>query len=161
MTENNLYDILQALLPEGLQFVNPYLDTVPLPKGDYAQMNVIGIIPIAWTQKRYVDATDDTVTYAYDWEKVYQLQFDFYGENSFNNCINYHHNLVANLIDDDVDVNLKTIGEVQNRCFLQENKRFLKRYGFDLEVFIVDTIDKTSATLKSIVPTVQRYGTIN
>lgn len=163
MTETKLYDILQALLPEGLQFVNPYLDTVPLPKGDYAQMNIIDIVPIAWTQKRYVDTSDEnkTVTYAYDWQKIYKVQFDFYGDNSFNNCVNYHHNLTASLMDFDDDVNLKTIGEVQNRSFLQENKLFLRRYGFDIDLFIVDTIEKTDPRLENILTSLQRYGTIN
>lgn len=160
MTENKLYDILQSLLPEGLQFVDPYLDTVPIPQGDYAQMNIIDITPIAWTQRRYVktDDTEKTVTYAYDWQKVYKVQFDFYGENAFDNAVNYQHNLIAGLTDFDDDVNLKTVGDVQNRCYLQENKLFLRRYGFDIDLFIVDTIDKTDPRLESIEPTVKRIN---
>ena len=52
MRESDLYDTLQALMPEGVQFVDPYLDEVPLPNGDYAQMNVLDVKPIGWNQKR-------------------------------------------------------------------------------------------------------------
>ena len=160
MTENDLYDILQSLMPEGVQFVDPYLDEVPLPKGDYVQMNILDIKPIAWNQKRYINTDDEkrTVKYGYDLEKVYKVQIDFYGENAFDNAVSFHQNLMANVVDDDDAVNLKTIGDIQNRCFLQENKKFLKRYGFDIDLFIVDTITKDSPRLENILVNLARYG---
>ena len=160
MRESDLYDTLQALMPEGVQFVDPYLDEVPLPNGDYAQMNVLDVKPIGWNQKRYV-STDDvkrTVKYDYDLEKVYKVQIDFYGEGAFDNAVSFHQNLMANAVDDDSVVNLKVIGDIQNRCFLQENKKFLKRYGFDIELFVVDTITKDSPRLENILVNLARDG---
>lgn len=159
MTENDLYDTLQALLPSGLQFVDPYLDEVPIPKGDWCQMNILSITPIAWNQRRYsVDTQQGLGKFLYDIEKVYHIQFDFYGENALDNANLYHQTLMVNIVEDDDTISLKRIGDIQNRCFLQENKKYLKRYGFDIEVFIVDTISKDNPYLENILVNYKRIG---
>ena len=159
MTENDLYNTLQGLMPEGVQFVDPYLDEVPLPKGDYVQMNIIDIEPIAWNQRRVDTSDEEKATFAYDIERIYRVQVDFYGANSFDNASLFHQSLMVDIVEDDDTVCLKKIGDIQNRCFLQENKKYLRRYGFDIELFIVDTITKDSPYLKNIVVNLARIGT--
>ncbi len=159
MTENDLYNTLQGLMPEGVQFVDPYLDEVPLPKGDYVQMNIIDIEPIAWNQRRVDTSDEEKATFAYDIERIYRVQVDFYGANAFDNASLFHQSLMVNIVEDDDMVCLKKIGDIQNRCFLQENKKYLRRYGFDIELFIVDTITKDSPYLKNIVVNLARIGT--
>lgn len=143
MKDSDLYDFLEGLLPEGLQFVDPYLDEVPLPKGDWAQMNILNIQNIGWEQRR-TDSFDDKkglVKNAWDIQRVYSIQFDFYGESAFNNSVTYQQNLrVALMEKKPLLVDLKQMGNIENRTELLENKKYLKRYGFDLDVFVVDTI---------------------
>lgn len=159
MTENDLYNTLQAFLPNNLQFVDPYLDEVPLPKGDWCQMNILNITPIAWNQRRYNALNQQgTASFLYDIQKVYNIQFDFYGENALDNANLYHQTLMVNIVEDDDTISLKRIGDIQNRCFLQENKKYLKRYGFDIEVFIVDTISKDNPYLENILVNYKRIG---
>lgn len=159
MTENDLYDTLQGLMPKGVQFVDPYLDEVPLPKGDYVQMNIIDIQPIAWNQRRVNTLSEEKAVFAYDIERIYRVQVDFYGANSFDNASYFHQALMVNIVEDDDTLCLKKIGDIQNRCFLQENKKYLRRYGFDIELFVVDTITKDSPYLKNIVVNLARIGT--
>lgn len=158
MTENDLYDTLQALMPAGLQFVDPYLDEVPLPQDNYAQMNIIEVQPIGWNQRRVDTSDDKKATFAYDIEKIYRVQIDFYGSESYDNALYFHQSLSVNLVEDDDTICLKRIGNIENRCFLQENKKYLKRYGFDIELFIVDTITKDSPYLKNILVNLARIG---
>jgi len=143
MQDSVIYDFLEGLLPEGLQFVDPYLDEVPLPKGDWAQMNILNIQNIGWEQRR-TDSFDEEkglVKNAWDIQRVYSIQFDFYGESAFNNSVTYQQNLrVALMEKKPLLVDLKQMGNIENRTELLENKKYLKRYGFDLDVFVVDTI---------------------
>lgn len=159
MTESDLYDILQALMPSGVQFVDPYLDEVPTPKGDWAQMNLLSVTPIAWNQERYVaDKEGGFGSYAYDIERVYSLQIDFYGANALANASLFHQTLQKNVVIEGTEISLKTIGDIENRTFLQESKKFQRRYGFDIELFIVDTITSDSAYIDNIVVNIARYG---
>jgi hypothetical protein len=155
MTDDEVYTAFQKLLPSDLPCVEAYLDDVPLPKGDYYQMNILSKTPIAWNQERY----DKDDNFKYDLQYVYKIQFDFYGSSSFVNC-SYFHQLLMQAVNDDIleKMNLKNISDVQNRCFLQQDKMFQKRYGFDIDVFIVDTINIASETLENIKIKTAVYG---
>lgn len=157
MTESKLYDILQSLLPKGVQFVDPYLDKVPVPKGDYCQFCLLNRQNIGWNQERQITSDDDSVTSAYDIERVYFVQVDFYGENAFENAGLFNQTLMQNLQDEETEeVAIKRIGDVENRVFLAENKQYQKRYGFDIELFIVDTISKEYPYIKSVKTNIKR-----
>lgn len=159
MTESDLYDTLQALMPSGVQFVDPYLDEVPLPLGDWAQMNILSIDPIAWNQERYVADTNEGLgSYEYDIERIYTIQIDFYGANALTNASEFHQTLQKNVVFEGTTISLKKIGVIDNRSFLQENKKFQRRYGFDIELFIVDTIKSDNAYIDNIKVTIARYG---
>lgn len=153
MTENDVFDYLQALLPSTIQFVDPYLDDVPLPKGDYCQFNILDRRNIGWNQRRQSSFDDETgvVSDNYDIQRIYTVQIDFYGENAFDNAGLFNQILLNNIVDEDnYPVDLKRIGDIQNRTFLAENKLYQKRYGFDIELFIVDTITKDSPYIRAI-----------
>ena len=153
-TETQVYDALQELMPAGVQFVDPYLDEVPTPLGDWAQMNIFDRTNIGWNQKRYTSHDEQTgkATYSYDVERIYHIQIDFYGENAYDNAGIYQQTLQQSLVDEDGILDLKTVGVVENRTYLQENKKYQKRYGFDIEVFVVDTITKESPFIDTIKP---------
>ena len=159
MTESNLYNILQALMPSGVQFVDPYLDEVPLPLGDWAQMNILSIEPIAWNQERYIGDTKEGLgSFNYDIERIYTIQVDFYGANAFTNASLFHQTLQNNVVFEGTAISLKKIGVIDNRSFLQENKKFQRRYGFDIDLFIVDTISKDIAYINNVNVNIARYG---
>ena len=153
-TEKQVYDTLQALMPSGVQFVDPYLDEVPTPLGDWAQMNIFNRENIAWNQERYISHDEQTgkAVYKYDVERIYHIQIDFYGENAFDNAGIYQQTLQQSLVDTDGILDLKRVGIIENRTFLQENKKYQKRYGFDIEVFVIDTITKESPYFDKIKP---------
>lgn len=157
MTDDEVYTLFQYLLPSGLPCVEAYLDDVPLPQGDYYQMNILSKTPIAWNQERHEQGN----MFFYDLQYVYKIQFDFYGKDSFSNCSFYHQLLMQAVNENNNDIekfNLKSISDVQNRCFLQQDKVFQKRYGFDIDVFIVDTIGITGDTLDNIKIKTAVYG---
>ena len=153
MESSALYDFLEGLLPEGLQFVDPYLDEVPLPKGDWAQMNIINVENIGWEQRR-TDSFNEIkglVKNAWDIQRIYTVQFDFYGASAFKNCVQYQQELrVALMEKKSLLLDLKQMGNIENRTALLENKKYLRRYGFDLEVFAVDTIFTEKPYFESI-----------
>jgi hypothetical protein len=66
--------------------------------------------------------------------------------------------LQKNVVFEGTSISLKKIGDIENRSFLQENKKFQRRYGFDIELFIVDTITSDSAYINNIVYNIARYG---
>lgn len=153
MTEEDLYDYLGSMLPSGLQFVAPYLDDVPVPNTDWAQMTVIDIRERGWSQQRQISYDDDTgiVTKGYDVLRVYKIQFDFYGKSAYDNVRAYKQNLEVNIGEDTQNITgFKLESDIRNLTFLQENKMYLKRYSFDLDLFIVDTIIKSSPTIDKV-----------
>ncbi len=159
MTEQELYDILQSLLPDGVQYVNPYLDDVPVPNGDYCQFCLIDRDNIGWNQERQTEVDEEkrTVTAAYDIERIYTVQIDFYGANACDLAGLYNQKLMQNLQDEENEkISLKRIGRVDNRVFLAENKQYQKRYGFDIELFIVDTISKEYPYIMEIQTQIKR-----
>lgn len=151
-TEQEVFDALQTMMPAGLQFVDPYQDKVPVPLGDWAQMNIFERTNIGWNQKRYTKTKNGNAVYEYDVQRVYHIQIDFYGENAYNNAGIYQQTLQQSLVDEDGILDLKTVGAVENRTFLQENKKYQRRYGFDIEVFVIDTITKESPYFDTIKP---------
>lgn len=154
MDEIALYTYLKGLMPDGMQFVLPYLDKNPLPKPgtDWAQMNILGIEDIAWSQERQIssDIIDGIVSVAYDQNRIYRIQFDFYGPEALKNASVFKHNLQVNLNGDKTaPVNLKKMSGIRNLTFLAENKAWKKRYSFDVELFAVDTIEQDHWFIKT------------
>lgn len=159
MIEKDLFDVLQAMLPAEVQYINPYIDDAPVPKGNYCQFNIIDRSNIGWNQDRYVSENNvkKTVTYAHDIQRIYTVQIDFYGKDAFDLAGQYNQILMQSLIDDDNwQVDLKKIGTVENRCFLPENKKYQRRYGFDVELFVIDTITDETPYIENIITSTRR-----
>lgn len=161
MTEPDLYDYLQSLMPQ-LQFVNPYTDDKPLPKPgtDFATFNVLDITDIGWSQPRHeaYDKDNALITVAYDVQRIYQIQIDFYGPNALAHASLFKQTLQVNLTKNYGIADLKKMSNIRNLTFLQENKKFMKRYNFDVEVFVVDTITKTSPAIQNAQITIHGFG---
>lgn len=145
--DNKLYDYLQSLLPDDLQFVDPYIDDSPVPNTDWCSMNILNTDTIGRSAERQgdIDKQNKTLTVYYDLNKVYKIQFDFYGANAFNNASIYLQTLQVEL-DENKSSNyyLKTIGTINNLTELLEDTRYLKRYSFYIDLFTIETINKTS-----------------
>ena len=150
MTEKDLYDFLQSLMPE-LQFINAYTDNVPVPLSDYATFNVLDISDRGWSQKRQKSYDDEQgiVTNAYDVQRIYRVQLDFYGSNAFDNAQVFKQTLHVALTKTFGIADLKRMSPIRNLSFLQENKQWLRRYNFDAELFVVDTVERTSPVIET------------
>lgn len=152
MTEKDLYDYLQSLMPE-LQFISAYTDKAPVPLTDYATFNVINIADRGWSQSRqadYIEERDkDLLKVSYDVQRIYTVQIDFYGANAFNNATIFKQNLQVGLTKNFGIADLKKISPIRNLTFLQENKQWLKRYNFDIELYVVDTIERNSPIIET------------
>lgn len=148
--DNILYDYLQSLLPNNLQFVDPYIDNAPIPQGDWCCMNVLNTQTIGRSAERQgeVNIRMQAVNIFYDIQKIYKVQFDFYGINSFNNAEIYLQTLQVELDKNtkqgNSNYNLKEVSEVRNLTEFLENKKYYKRYSFDVSLYCIETIQKTN-----------------
>lgn len=161
MTLNTLYDYLQSQMPT-LQFVNPYLDNVPLPPNDtdYATMNVLGVSDRGWAQKVPIkyDPNKGTDDLRFDTQRIYRIQIDFYGPNAFDNATVFKQTLQVNLAKQKTTVDLKSMSEIRNLTSLQENKGYIHRYNFDVEVFLVDSITQSTPVIETAKITIVNRG---
>lgn len=150
MNEQSLYDYLRSLLPE-FQFINAYTDDVPVPLSDYGIINIIDVEDRGWSQRRQASYNETTgvIKNAYDVQRIYKIQFDFYGVNAFQTATEYKQILQINLANTFGLADLKKISSIRNLTFLQENKTYLKRYSFDAEVFVVDTVEQNSPVIET------------
>lgn len=161
MTLTSLYDYLQSQMPT-LQFVDPYLDDVPLPPNDtdYATMNVLGVSDRGWAQtvQTKYDANKGTNDLRFDTQRIYRVQIDFYGPNAFSNATVFKQTLQVNLAKQKTTVDLKSLSEIRNLTSLQENKGYIHRYNFDAELFLVDSITQTTPVIESAKITIVNRG---
>lgn len=156
--DNRVYNYLQSLLPNNLQFVESYQEDVPIPLKDWVQMNILSVRNIGRSIERQgeVDTENKQVQALYDIEQVYKIQFDFYGNNAFSNASIYLQTLQVNLdentqLNSSNQINLKTFSEIRNLTDLLENKKFLKRYNFDIELYVIQTISKQQIYLDKMI----------
>lgn len=162
MTENEIYDYLQVEMPKGLQFVNPYIDDVPVPKGDFATMNIISIQDKGKsTEKSYIEK-EEKIVITYYQTRVYTIQFDFYGLNSFDNVRIFKQNLDTNLSrKSQYGINkmgLLRKGLIRNLTNLLTEKKYLRRYSFDADFSVVDTIEQEQNYLTGVDITLYKYN---
>lgn len=125
MKEHDLYDYLQSLMPE-LQFINPYIDDNPLPvEGtDFATFNVLGVDDIGWSQPRQTnyDKENGLITVAYDVQRIYRVQLDFYGPAALGNASLFKQTLQVNLTQNYGVADLKKMSTLRNLTFCRKTK---------------------------------------
>ena len=150
MIEKDIYDYLQPLMPE-LQWVNAYLDTVPAPKGDYATFNLINLDPIGWNISKYkgYDEEKELIEVGYTQEKIYTVQLDFFGANSLNNANTFRQILTMRMQQPGNSIGLKSVSNIRNLTELKTDKKYQKRYNFDIELFIVDEVVMTQPAIEN------------
>ena len=151
-TENEIYNFLQSLMPKFL-FINPYHNNVPIPNEDYGEFNIINQTDIGLNQrgKLAYNIDEDVMEIDYNQLKEITIQIDFYGPNALTNCNFYKQCLKVSLQNDKGKglLDLKDVSVTRNLTFLQPNKEFMRRYNFDITVYIVDTIQLTSPYIES------------
>lgn len=160
-TRTELSTYLRALMPE-IQWVQPYLNNSPLPppNTNWATLNIVGVADRGWSQARQ-SAYDDTtglITQEYDVQRIYTVQFDFYGPDAFYNACRFKQNLQVGLATQTGIADLKSMSEIRNLTFLMENKAYMHRYNFDTEMFVVDTITKTTPAIETAQITIVNRG---
>ena len=164
MKQKVLYDYLQALMPT-LQWVNPYTDRSPLPPvgTNYATFNVMRVDNRGWSQQRPTgyDKSTGLISIDYDVQRIYSLQLDFYGPDAFDNAIEFQQTLQVNLAHIFGVADLKVMSEIRNLTFLQENKEYMPRYNFDVDVFVVDTITQTAPGIERVQIKIVNRGNNN
>lgn len=148
-----LYDYMQSMMPM-LQWVNPYTDRSPLPPvgTNYATFNVMRVSDRGWSQQRPTgyDIKTGLVTVAHDVQRIYSLQLDFWGPDAFDNAVEFKQTLQVNLAHTFGVADLKVMSEIRNLTCLQENKEYMPRYNFDVDVFVVDTITQTTPGIERV-----------
>ncbi|MDR0571926.1 MAG: hypothetical protein LBG48_03705 [Rickettsiales bacterium] len=138
-TEYDLYQILIDIIGKGIQPVLPYQDKYPPPPEDYYTLNIISVRNIGWSQERQGAASEGGVTVVHDFQKIYTVQFDFYGINAIDNVNRYRHILAVG-VRKNKEISFKSISEIRNLTELEKNGSFERRYTFDLEFFATDTL---------------------
>jgi hypothetical protein len=86
------------------------------------------------------------------------VQFDFYGPDALNNATVFKQNLQVGLATQTGIADLKSMSEIRNLTFLMENKAYMHRYNFDTEMFVVDTITKTTPAIETAEITIVNRG---
>ena len=89
------------------------------------------------------------------------MQLDFYGPDAFDNAIEFQQTLQVNLAHTFGVADLKVMSEIRNLTFLQENKEYMPRYNFDVDVFVVDTITQTAPGIERVQIKIVNRGNNN
>ena len=113
-----------------------------------------------WRQDRETgyDAKTGTVGIGLVVQRIYRVQMDFYGEKAFHNATVCKQAHQVNLVQKYGPADLKQLSPIRNLSFLQENKQWLRRYNFDAEVFIVDTVEQTSPVIETATVKIVNRG---
>ena len=160
-TRTQLATYLQSLMPE-IQWVAPYLDNMPLPPvgTNWGQISINRISDRGWSQGRQKTYDDKTgvITVAYDVQRIYSMQIDFFGPDALENATTFKQHLQVGLAGNFGIADLKVMSEIRNLTQLLENTNYMHRYGFDVDVFVVDTITKTTPVIETATVTIVNRG---
>ena len=141
MKRSDIFDYIQKHSPAGIQFVDPYLSDVPLPKGDFVSLNILPVEDVAASQHRTTayDAESGTVSVPYSQERIYTVQFDCFGADALDTALMLKQRLKDFFYNTpDTLFNLKTVTDIENLSDFLDNKRYLERYSFRMSFYIMD-----------------------
>lgn len=161
MTRNQLSTYLRALMPE-LQWVMPYesYDSLPPVGTNWGQINITSVSDRGWSQNRQSAYDDSTgkITQSWDVQRIYSVQLDFFGPNALENATRFKQYLQVGLATEYGIADLKVMSEIRNLTQLLENTDYMHRYEFDVDVFVVDTITKTTPVIETAEITIVNRG---
>lgn len=148
-------------MPE-LQWVMPYesYDSLPPVGTNWGQINIISVSDRGWSQNRQ-SAYDDTtgkITQSWDVQRIYSVQLDFFGPAALENATRFKQYLQVGLATEYGIADLKVMSEIRNLTQLLENTDYMHRYEFDVDVFVVDTITKTTPVIETAEITIVNRG---
>lgn len=156
MKRSDIFDYIQEHAPTGIQFVDPYLSKVPLPKGDFCSLNILPVedVGLAGIRTSSYNAQTQMISQEYSQERVYTVQFDCFGEGALNLALlikgtlkDFFYNEVNTLF------RLKTVTDIENNTELQPNKKYKERFTFRMSFFIIDKRTETDQpALENVVP---------
>lgn len=153
---------LAGLMPE-LIWVEPYDTHSPLPPNNtnWGQISILHISDRGWSQRRKnpdYDATTNKITNYYDVQRIYSVQIDFYGPDAMENALRYKQFLQVGLSTEYGIADLKVMSEVRCLTELLENTEYIQRFNFDVDVYVVDTITKTTDAIDNAQITIVNRG---
>lgn len=157
MDRNDIFNYIQSIAPQGIQFVNPYQDEVPLPEsGDFVMVNVMNVQDVGLAQYKTVafDDKNGNIDLEYYQERIYPVQFDCFGKNAQVLAMNLKA-VIKDFFYNNINTpfNIKTVTDIENLTELLENKRYCERYSFRIEFFVMDTREeKNEPALLNIKP---------
>ena len=162
MTRNQLSAYLRNLMPE-LQWVMPYDsdDSLPPVGTDWGQINITGVSDRGWSQQRKNTVYDDEtglITQSWDVQRIYSVQIDFFGPGALDNATRFKQYLQVGLATEYGIADLKVMSEIRNLTQLLENTSYMHRYEFDVDVFVVDTVTKTTPVIETAEITIVNRG---
>lgn len=149
-------------MPE-LQWVMPYDsdDALPPVGTNWGQINILRVFDRGWSQRRKSTVYDDKtglITQSWDVQRIYSVQIDFFGPGALDNATRFKQTLQVGLATEYGIADLKVMSEIRNLTELLENKTYMHRYEFDVDVFVVDTITKTTPVIETAEITIVNRG---
>lgn len=161
MTRNQLSTYLRGLMPE-LQWVMPYetYDSLPPVGTNWGQISILRVSDRGWSQDRQTayDERTGTISQAWDVQRIYSIQIDFFGPDALENATVFKQTLQVGLATEYGIADLKVMSEIRNMTQLLENTNYIHRYNFDVDVFVVDTITKTTPVIETAEITIVNRG---
>ena len=161
MTRNQLSTYLRGLMPE-LQWVMPYetYDSLPPVGTNWGQISILRVSDRGWSQDRQTayDERTGTISQAWDVQRIYSIQIDFFGPDALENATVFKQTLQVGLATQTGIADLKVMSEIRNLTQLLENTNYMHRYNFDVDVFVVDTITKTTPVIETAEITIVNRG---
>lgn len=149
-------------MPE-LQWVMPYDsdDALPPVGTNWGQINIIRVFDRGWSQRRKSTVYDDKtglITQSWDVQRIYSVQIDFFGPDALDNATRFKQYLQVGLATEYGIADLKVMSEIRNLTQLLENTSYMHRYEFDVDVFVVDTVTKTTPVIETAEITIVNRG---
>ena len=135
-------------------------DSLPPVGTNWGQINIISVSDRGWSQNRQ-SAYDDTtgkITQSWDVQRIYSVQLDFFGPDALENATRFKQYLQVGLATEYGIADLKVMSEIRNLTQLLENTDYMHRYEFDVDVFVVDTITKTTPVIETAEITIVNRG---
>lgn len=135
-------------------------DSLPPVGTNWGQISILRVSDRGWSQDRQAAYNDETgiISQAWDVQRIYSIQIDFFGPDALENATAFKQYLQVGLATQTGIADLKVMSEIRNLTQLLENTNYMHRYNFDVDVFVVDTITKTTPVIETAEITIVNRG---